>query len=229
MARVVGWGVTMSLDGFMAGPGQGLETPLGVGGERLHGWAFATRSMRELHGMEGGEVGVDDDWARRAVADVGATIMGRNMFGPVRGPWPDDSWRGWWGEDPPFHHPVFVLTHHPRAPLEMQGGTTFHFVTGGIDEALERTRDAASGGDVRVGGGASTLRQYLARGLLDALHVVVVPELLGGGERLLGGGLPGLPERYRCTRFEASPRAWHALLERREGDGEAGDAHGGAP
>ena len=214
MPRVVGHGLSISLDGYMAGANQSMQHPLGMGGERLHEWAFATRSMRELHGMEGGEAGLDDDWARRSVDGIGATIMGRNMFGPVRGPWPDETWRGWWGDDPPFHHPVFVLTHHARQTLEMAGGTTFTFVTGGIEEALRQARAAAGDLDVRVGGGPATIQQYLEVGLIDELHVVVVPTLLGQGERLFAGSLESLPERYECAEFQASARALHVLLVR---------------
>src|SRR4249919_1927115 len=177
--------LTMSLDGYVAGPDQTLEEPLGRGGGELHAWAFATRSFRSVHGMEGGETGLDDDIAAGWNTNVGATIMGRNMFGPVRGPWGDDSWRGWWGDDPPYHTPVFVLTHHSREPLEMEGGTTFHFVTDGIEAALERARAAAGDLEVHVAGGASAVRQYLRAGLLDELWLHVVPITLGSGERLL--------------------------------------------
>ena len=159
MTQHVKLGLSISLDGFVAGRSQSREAPLGIGGEQLHEWAWATRSMRVLHGREGGESGVDDDWAARHVQEVGATIMGRHMFGPVRGPWQEPMWEGWWGPNPPFHHPVFVLTHHPRAPLEMEGGTTFHFVTGRPDEVLATARGAAGSADVRIGGGASTARQ----------------------------------------------------------------------
>ena len=215
MSLVLASGISISLDGFMAGPRQSHEAPLGVGGERLHDWAWATRSMRELHGMEGGEEGADDAWARRSLEGVGATIMGRNMFGPVRGSWGDGSWRGWWGEDPPFHHPVFVLTHHARPSLDMEGGTTFHFVTGGIEEALERARDVAGELDVRVGGGASTLRQFLAAGLLDQIHLVVTQTLLGGGERLLDPLPESFAEGYACTTFQPTEGVVHVVLERR--------------
>jgi dihydrofolate reductase len=179
--------ISMSLDGYVAGPDQSLDDPLGVGGERLHEWIFATRYGREMIGEAGGEKGVDDDHLVRGDEGVGATIMGRNMFGPVRGPWPDKSWTGWWGETPPYRHPVYVLTHHPRPSVEMAGGTVFHFVTDGIQAALERAFEAAGGQDVRLGGGASTIQQYLRAGLVDEMHVVVVPVLLGGGERLFDG------------------------------------------
>jgi dihydrofolate reductase len=204
----------MSLDGFLAGPSQSREAPLGIGGERLHEWAFATESMRSLHGMEGGERGVDDAWAAQHDRGVGATIMGRNMFGPVRGPWPDDSWRGWWGDEPPFHHPVFVLTHHRRPPLEMSGGTTFHFVSGGIEEALVRAREAAGDADVRIGGGASTVRQYLEAALFDEVHLAIAPILLGSGARLFEA-LPEIDAHYECLETAQGERALHVLLRRR--------------
>jgi dihydrofolate reductase len=214
MPSVRASGLTISLDGFLAGPGQSLEAPLGIGGERLHEWAFATRSMRRLHGMEGGEEGVDDEWASRHDEGIGATIMGRNMFGPIRGPWGDEEWRGWWGDDPPFHHPVFVLTHHPRERLELEGGTTFEFVTGGIHEALERASEAAAERDVRIGGGASTVGQYLRAGLIDELHLVIAPIVLGSGQRLFAD-LPSLGEAYECVQSAAGERATHFRLERR--------------
>ena len=210
----------ISLDGFAAGPDQGVDHPLGVGGSGLHEWAFATRSARRTHRMEGGEEGLDDEWVARGDGGVGATIMGRNMFGPVRGPWATD-WTGWWGDDPPFHHPVFVLTHHPRASITMQGGTTFHFVTDGIDAALERAFDAADGNDVRLGGGATTIQQYLRAGLIDDAHLVVVPILLGSGERLfeqVGGG----PGDYECVEHVASPCVVHVRLVRASGPGGTG-------
>ena len=213
--KVVGHGVTVSLDGYVAGPDQSYEDPLGVGGEGLHEWAMATKVMRQLHGMDGGDEGIDNIWARLSVEGVGATIMGRNMFGPVRGPWDASDWNGWWGDSPPFHHPVFVLTHHPRASIEMDGGTVFHFVTDGIEEALRRARVAAGERDVRVSGGASTIRQYLEAALIDELHLAVVPQLLGSGARLFDGALGSLPREYECTRFEASDRVCHVLLARR--------------
>ncbi|PYK13800.1 MAG: deaminase [Verrucomicrobia bacterium] len=177
--------ITTSLDGYVAGPNQSRENPLGEGGEHLHDWAVPTKTFRALHGEQrGGETGINDDVLREALDNVGATILGRNMFGPVRGPWGRDPWHGWWGDDPPFNHPVFVLTHHPRDPLSMQGGTTFYFVTDGIESALEQAREAAGGKDVTIGGGASAVQQYLAAGLLDELDIHVAPVLLGGGERL---------------------------------------------
>lgn len=206
---------TLSIDGFGAGPNQSLANPLGVGGTSLHGWAMATRTFQEhLFGVQGGgETGIDDDFAARGFRNVGAWIMGRNMFGPVRGPWLDESWRGWWGDNPVYHQPVFVLTHHARAPLVMEGGTTFHFVTGGPRAALELAREAANGKDVRVGGGAATIRQYLRERLIDELHVAISPVLLGAGERLFDGiHLPDLG--YTCTQHVATPRATHIVLTR---------------
>jgi dihydrofolate reductase len=179
--------LSISLDGFAAGPNQSEENPLGEGGEQLHEWALKLEAWREPHGYEGGEVNASDEIVREYTENVGAVVMGRNMFGGGPGPWPEPPWDGWWGEDPPFHVPVFVLTHHPREPLEMAGGTTFHFVTDGIESALEQAKAAAGSGDVRLGGGASAARQYLVAGLLDELQLDVVPVLLGAGERLLDG------------------------------------------
>ena len=205
---------TISLDGFGAGPDQTLNQPLGVGGTALHTWAFATRTFqKQLFGSDSGEDGIDEDFAARGFSNVGAWILGRNMFGPVRGPWPDESWRGWWGENPVYHVPVFVLTHHARAPLVMEGGTTFHFVTEGPEVALERARKAAAGKDVRVGGGVSTIQQYLRLRLIDELHIAIAPVLLGAGERLFEGvNLPALG--YTCTQHQASSRATHIVLAR---------------
>ena len=200
--------LTMSLDGYVAGPDQSLESPLGRGGGDLHEWLVATRSFRQTHGMEGGDAGPDDEIAARWNENVGATIMGRNMFGPVRGPWGDDSWNGWWGDDPPFHTPVFVLTHHPRAPREMHGGTTFYFVTDGAEAALERALDAAGGKDVSVGGGAETAQQYLRAGLVDEMQIDVVGLLLGGGSRLFEN-LDGGPAGYQCIDLVSSPAVAH--------------------
>jgi dihydrofolate reductase len=189
--------ITMSLDGYVAGPEQSTEHPLGIGGERLHDWVVPLKAWRESHGMEGGDVNASTPFAEDILGGAGATIMGRNMFGGGRGPWADDSWKGWWGDDPPFHHPVFVLTHHQRDPIEMEGGTTFHFVTDGIESALDRARTAAGGKGVSLGGGASVARQYLAAGLLDEIVLAVVPIFLGGGARLfddLGGADPNLEQ-----------------------------------
>ena len=203
----------MSIDGFSAGPDQSLDHPLGVGGPNLMHWLFPTRTFQEMHGAGGGETGVDDDFAARGFANLGAWILGRNMFGPVRGPWPDDSWKGWWGDEPPYHVPVFVLTHHARDPLVMEGGTTFHFITGGIHAALDAAKAAAGGRDVRIGGGASTVRQYLEAGLIDELHLALSPTLLGRGEALLAGiDLTALG--FRCTAHASSGQAMHVVLTR---------------
>jgi len=203
----------VSVDGFGAGPAQDLEHPIGVGGTRLHEWVYVTRMFHRMIGQEGGETGLDDDFAARGDEGIGATIMGRNMFGPIRGDWGDGAWSGWWGEDPPYHHPVFVLTHHPRASIEMAGGTTFHFVTDGIAAALERATEAAGGLDVRLGGGVSTVRAYLDAGFVDELHLAIVPVLLGRGERLFEGLESGL-EGYECVEFAASTAAAHVRFER---------------
>jgi dihydrofolate reductase len=206
--------MTMSLDGYVAGPNQSLEHPLGEGGTALHAWAFATRAFRELHELAGGEPGLDDRHAAEWFANLGATIMGRNMFGPVRGSWGDETWNGWWGDDPPYHHPVFVLTHHPREPVEMAGGTTLFFVTDGIEAALERAFDAASGTDVTIGGGAATAQQYLRAGLIDEFELHVVPVLLGGGSRLFDD-LAGVPAAYECVGLESSPAVAHYTYARK--------------
>lgn len=205
---------TISLDGYGAGPDQGLEHPLGVGAEALHEWLVSTRSWRQLHGKEGGDTGVDEAFAMRGHRGVGAWIMGRNMFGPVRGDWPDAGWCGWWGDDPPFHGPVFVLTHHARPSVQMEGGTVFHFITGGIHEALDRARQAARDKDVQISGGAGTIRQYLHAGLIDELHIAIAPILLGSGERLFEG-LDDLPSGYERAQFTPSENACHVVLRRR--------------
>lgn len=207
--------LTLSLDGFGAGPDQDVDNPLGVGGTALHGWAFPTRTFqRHLFGNDEGDAGVDDDFAARGFRNIGAWILGRNMFGPVRGPWPDESWRGWWGDDPVYHGPVFVLTHHARAPLVMEGGTTFHFVTEGIEVALDRARQAAGAKDVRVVGGVQTVRQYLQARLVDEMHLAIAPVLLGRGERLFEGvDLPALG--YSCTEQVVSAKATHVVIARR--------------
>ena len=213
MSRVRVQSFSISLDGYGAGPNQCLEHPLGEGGVALHEWAFATRSIRRMFGQDGGSTDVDDRFVARGFDHVGAWILGRHMFGPLRGPWPDDAWKGWWGDEPPYHCPVFVLTHHARAPIEMKGGTTFHFVTEGIHAALERARAAAADRDVRLGGGVATIRQYLAAGLVDEMHLAISPVLLGRGERLFEGvDLRALG--YRCTRHAASEQATHLVLER---------------
>jgi dihydrofolate reductase len=202
----------ISLDGFGAGPGQSITDPLGKGGIDLHEWVFATRSARRMFGEEGGVDGVDDDFFVEGGRGIGATIMGRNMFGPGRGPWEDDDWKGWWGDEPPYHHPVFVLTHHAHAPIPMTGGTTFHFVTEGIESALEQAVGAAGGSDVRLGGGVSTIQQYLQAGLVDEMHLAIVPVLLGGGEGLFDGlgKLPG----FQCVELVASETVVHARFAR---------------
>ena len=192
--------ISMSLDGYVAGPNQSVANPLGEGGEALHEWMLATRTFREMQGRDGGETGLDDDQVRLWNENVGAVIMGRNMFGPIRGPWTGEQWNGWWGEEPPYHTPVFVLTHHARDPLEMEGGTTFHFVTDGIEAAFERATDAAAGRDISIGGGASTARQYLRAGLVDEMHLALAPALIGSGEHLLGG-LDLLKLGYRVRPF----------------------------
>ncbi len=207
--------MAMSLDGYVAGPDQDLEHPLGVGGPRLHEWIFETRTGRGILGEEGGTTGVDDAAVAAGFAGIGATVMGRNMFGPVRGswgsgPWGDD-WHGWWGDDPPYHHPVFVLTHHARPSIEMQGGTTFHFVTDGIESALDQALAAADGADVRLGGGAATIQEYLRAGLVDELHVAIVPVLLGGGERFFDS-LGDVPDGYECAELVAGESVVHARV-----------------
>lgn len=207
---------SISLDGYGAGPAQSLEHPLGVGGERLHDWAFATRTFQQhvMHDDGAGETGIDDDFIARGFANVGAWVLGRNMFGPVRGPWPDDSWRGWWGDEPPYHTPVMVLTHYARPPLEMDGGTVFHFVTEGLAAAIDRARAAAGPDrDVRIGGGVSTVRQCLQARLVDEAHLAVAPALLGRGEHLFHGlDLHALG--YRVVEHAATARATHLVLER---------------
>jgi dihydrofolate reductase len=213
MARVRVSNFSISLDGYGAGPDQDADHPLGRGGERLHEWIFLTRSGRSMRGLPGGEGGIDDQQFARRYQGVAATIMGRNMFGPVRGPWDDSRWAGWWGSDPPFHHPVFVLTHHHRPPIELEGGTTFHFVDAGIEAALALAREAARGADVAVGGGVATLRQFLRAGLIDDLHLVLVPLLLGGGERLFEDVEVG-PDAYECVERISSPSVIHVRLTR---------------
>ena len=212
MSRVRVHNFAISLDGFAAGRDQSLSDPLGVDGERLHEWVFETRSGRRMMGEDGGETGVDDNFIARGDEGIGATVMGRNMFGPVLGTWPDEEWTGWWGEEPPYHHPVFVLTHHPRPSIPMQGGTTFHFVDDGIESALEQARAAAGDKDVRIGGGVATVQQYLRAGLIDELHLAVVPILLGAGERLYDAvdGFAG----YECIDLVSSGRVAHVTFAR---------------
>jgi dihydrofolate reductase len=204
---------SVSLDGYGAGPEQSLENPLGQNGMKLHQWAFKTRTFKQMFGQDGGDTDVDDEFAARGFVNLGAWIMGRNMFGPIRGEWPDESWKGWWGANPPYHVPVFVLSHHARAPLAMEGGTTFHFVTDGIHSALAQARDAAGGKDIRIGGGVSTVRQYLSAGLIDEMHLAMAPVLLGAGENLFAGlDLPALG--YVCTERVSTPAAAHLTVTR---------------
>jgi len=204
----------MSLDGFVAGPNQSVDNPLGIGGERLHQWVIALEEWRSMHGMEGGEINESSRVVGESNANIGATVMGRNMFGGHPGPWDDKNpWTGWWGANPPFHHPVFVLTHHSRKPLELEGGTTFTFVTAGIDAALEQARIAASGQDISLAGGASAARQYLTANLVDEMEISLVPTLLGGGERLfegVGDDLHGL----RLVRTVVAPQVTHLKFAR---------------
>jgi dihydrofolate reductase len=204
---------SVSIDGFGAGPNQSLDNPLGVGGEGLHGWALATRTFQTMFGNEGGSTGVDEEFAARGMRNMGAWILGRNMFGPIRGPWPDNTWKGWWGDEPPYHVPVFVLTHHPRESITMKGGTTFHFVTDGIFGALERARDAAQGKDIRLGGGVSTIKQFLRAGLIDEMHLAVAPILLGRGESLFAD-IDLLSLGYRCSQHVGTANATHYVFKK---------------
>jgi dihydrofolate reductase len=214
MSKVVVRCFAISLDGYGAGPSQTLQAPLGVGGEGLHGWFVPTATFQKMIGKEGGTTGADNDFAKRSFENVGAWIMGRNMFGPVRGEWPDENWKGWWGDTPPYHCDVFVLTHHPRKSFTMQGGTTFHFVTDGVRNALEAAKAAAKGKDVRIGGGVSTLKQYLSAGLIDEMHLGVSPVTLGKGEHLWSGiDLPALG--YERTEFVATDAATHYVFNKR--------------
>jgi dihydrofolate reductase len=204
---------SVSLDGYGAGPNQDLANPLGVGGMALHQWFFATRTFQKMHGGAGGATGIDDDFAARGFANIGAWILGRNMFGPVRGAWPDHTWKGWWGDNPPYHTPVFVLTNHSRPSITMEGGTVFHFVTDGINAALTRATEAANGLDVRLGGGVATIRQYLRAALIDEMHLAISPVLLGSGEHLLAGiDAPKLG--YQCTEHVATENAMHVILRK---------------
>lgn len=205
---------SISIDGFGAGPSQDIDNPLGVDGLKLHEWVFATRAWHQRQGTEGGDAGLDDRLIKEGDAGIGATIIGRNMFGPIRGEWPDEKWRGWWGDDPPYHHQVYVLTHHPRAPINMNGGTTFNFVTDGIEAAFRLAFEAADGKDVRLGGGVATIQQYLRAGLVDEMHVAIAPILLGHGERLWDH-LQGISSRYECVELASSPAVVHARFARR--------------
>ena len=210
--RVHAFGV--SVDGYGAGPSQSLENPLGVGGLALHDWMFPTRTFQRMHGTDGGTTGLDDDFAARGFENIGAWIIGRNMFGPVRRSWSDESWNGWWGENPPYHTPVFVLTHYSRAPISMAGETTFHFVTEGIHAAVERATAAANGRDIRVGGGVATVQQFLRAGLIDYLHLAISPILLGSGEQLFAN-IDMLKLGYQCTEHVPTPKATHVVLIKR--------------
>jgi dihydrofolate reductase len=206
---------SISLDGFGAGPDQSRENPLGVGGESLHGWALATRTFQKtLFGKDEGSTGTDDEFAARGMRNMGAWILGRNMFSPSRGPWPDDGWKGWWGKNPPYHCPVFVLTHHPRASIEMEGGTVFHFVTGGIHEALRLAREAAGDKDIRVGGGTATIQQFLQAKLIDEMHLAVSPVFLGTGERLFDG-IDLVALGYECVQHVGTPNTTHVVIRKK--------------
>jgi dihydrofolate reductase len=211
MAKLRVHGFSVSVDGFGAGPSQSRENPLGIGGEALHDWIVSTRMFKVMTGKEGGTTGIDNDLAARGIVNIGAWIMGRNMFGPVRGPWPDDTWKGWWGKNPPYHCPVFVLTHHPRESITMEGGTVFHFVTDGIHAAYKRAMEAAGGKDVRLGGGAATIREYTQAGLVDEMHLAVAPMVLGSGESLLAG-IDATKLGYRCAERAATEKALHVVL-----------------
>lgn len=214
MSKVKVAAFSVSLDGYGAGPNQSRENPLGEGGEELHEWMFPTRMFQKMMGKEGGTEGTDNDFAERSMKNMGAWIMGRNMFGPVRGSWPDDEWKGWWGENPPYHVPVFVLTHHAREPVEMKGGTVFHFVTDGIESALEKAEEAAAGKDIRIGGGISTVRQFLQAGLIDEMHLAFSPVFLGSGEHMFTGiDLPELG--FAVTQKIPGEKATHMVLEKR--------------
>ena len=216
MSRLRVHNLSISLDGYVAGPHQDLDHPIGIGGPALHEWVFATAYGQRMLGESGAETpdGIDDTFLRQGDEGIGATIMGRNMFGPIRGDWPDEAWTGWWGPEPPYHHEVFVLTHHARAPLTMDGGTTFHFVTEGIERALALATDAAGGADVRLGGGASTVRQYLRAGLVDELHLAIVGVVLGSGERLFDDGVVA-PDGFECAEMVSTGTVTHVRLVNR--------------
>lgn len=214
MSRVRVHNFAVSLDGYGTGADQSLQAPFGHASDRLMRWFFATRTFHQIHGEPGGNTGIDDAFASQWGSGIGAEIMGRNKFGPQRGPWEDHEWEGWWGENPVFHSPVFVLTHHPRPTLEMEGGTTFHFIDATPEEALRQAREAANGLDVRIGGGPTTVRQFLAADLVDHLHIVIVPIILGRGERLWDGGLEGLESRFKVESFTSPSGVTHMVFER---------------
>jgi len=213
MSKVRVAAFSISLDGFGAGPNQSLQQPLGVRGEELHQWVFPTRRFQQMMGKDDGTLGIDNDFAERSFENIGAWILGRNMFGPVRGPWPDEEWKGWWGEEPPYHVEVFVLTHFPRASITMKGGTIFHFITDGIEAALDSAREAAKGKDIRIGGGTATIRQYLEKGLIDEMHLAFSPVVLGSGEHFfIGMDLPALG--FKQTETVVSEKAVHVVLKK---------------
>jgi dihydrofolate reductase len=214
MTRLRVQSFSVSIDGYGAGPNQDLANPLGVGGTALHQWFFATRTFQQMVGRDGGSTSIDNDFAERGFANIGAWILGRNMFGPVRGPWPDDSWKGWWGDNPPYHVPVFVLTNHPRPSIEMDGGTIFHFIDDGIHSALKRATESANGQDVRLGGGVATIRQYLRAALIDEMHLAISPVLLGSGEHLFRG-IDAVSLGYQCTQHATTENTTHVVLTRR--------------
>ena len=214
MSKVRVANFTISIDGYSSAPGQTREEPFGPGGIKIMDWYFPTDSLQKMQGKPGGETGVDNDFSVRSMTGMGAWILGRNMFGPIRGPWPDDEWKGWWGKNPPYHVPTFVLTHHARAPITMEGGTVFHFVTDGIKSALDQARKAAGEKDIRIGGGASTVRQYLQAGLIDEMHLVQSGVILGAGDSIFAGtDLKGLG--YECVERVAGERATHLIIRRR--------------
>lgn len=213
MGKVRVAGFSVSVDGFGAGPEQSLSDPIGRGGLQVFQWFFRTKTWCDMHGKGGGEAGVDNDFAARAMDNFGAFILGRNMFGPVRGPWPDDSWKGWWGDNPPYHAPTFVLTHYPRAPIEMEGGTTFYFVTDGVESALRQAKAAAGNKDVKIGGGVSTVRQYLGMNAIDEMHLVISPVVLGRGEPLLAG-IDLVKLGFRVAENTQTAHAMHVMLSR---------------
>ena len=204
---------SLSVDGYGAGPDQDIDNPLGIGGMDLHRWIYPTRFFQQMQGKEGGTTGIDNDFAVRGFNNIGAWILGRNMFGPIRGDWPDDNWKGWWGDNPPYHVPVFVLTNHAREPIEMDGGTRFHFVTDGIRSALDRAFESAQGKDVRLGGGVITLRQYLEAGLIDEMHLAIAPVLLGSGENLFAG-IDMTALGYKTTEHVLTENVMHVMISR---------------